>query len=175
VVLSGPVNINIPSTTAGVYLNLVTGVNNPSPGLVPGWDINPWSSTTLNMFVPTPQPAGGTYVGSAAGWQNLTVGTLVSAASTFAAGSVGQNLAFPLNFNSSNNYVGFRFINEANGNQVHYGWAQLQISGTAASQPRAIVQYAYESVAGVGITIPGPGALALIGLAGLTGRGRRRR
>src|SRR4051812_3765702 len=50
VVYSGPVNINIPSTTAGIYLNLATGVFATTPGGAPGWDINPWGSTSWNVW-----------------------------------------------------------------------------------------------------------------------------
>jgi uncharacterized protein YcnI len=48
IIYSGVVNINVPSTTAGVYLSLSTGVANTSPAAVPGWDINPWSASTFN-------------------------------------------------------------------------------------------------------------------------------
>jgi hypothetical protein len=164
IIWSGPLNINIPSTTAGVYLNVVTGVNNPSPGLVPGWDVNPFSSTTLSMFNPT-VPTGGVYVGSA-GFFNLTPGTLISAASTFSSGTLSATSPNPLNFNSSNNIVGFRFQNEAMANQIQYGWMRISLSGTASSQPRAIVEYAYENT-GVGILagqVPEPTTMALLGV-----------
>src|SRR4029079_9634569 len=54
-------NINLPSTTDGVYLNVVTGVNGTAAG-TPGWDVNPWSSTGLGLFNPA-APTGGVYVG----------------------------------------------------------------------------------------------------------------
>ena len=50
IIYSGIVNINIPSTTSGIYINLVTGVASTTPAGAPGWDINPWSSTTLNIW-----------------------------------------------------------------------------------------------------------------------------
>jgi hypothetical protein len=176
VIFSGPVSINIPSTTAGVYLNVVTGISSTSPASAPGWDVNPWSSTSLNMFTPTPNPGGGSYNGTGATYFNLTVGDTIGVGSTWSGtGTATLNGGTPLNFNSSNNYVGFRFINEANGNAIHYGWMQIAVAGTAAGQPRTIVGYAYEDVAGASITIPGPGALALLGLAGLVGHSRRRR
>ena len=172
VVFSGPVNINIPSTTAGVYLNVVTGVNGITPASSPGWDLNPWSSTTLNIWTNNAAgPGGGTVVAGGA-TANLPDGSVIGAGSTW--GTTTQAGFAPANFNSSNNFFGFRFFHEGTG-QIHYGWVQLSLSGTLSAQPRAIVQYAYEDQAGVSITIPGPGALALIGLAGLTGRGRRRR
>lgn len=175
VVHSGPVNINIPSTTAGVYLNVVTGVSNTNPGLVSGWDLNPWSSTAFNMFSPSPNP-GGPHVGTGSTYFNLAVGTLVSGASTFSGtGTSTISGTTPLNFNSNNNYVGFRFINEANSNQVHYGWMRIALGASASAQPRAIVEYAYESVAGQGITVPEPTSIGLLamGAGGLITRRRR--
>ena len=79
---------------------------------------------------------------------------------------------------TSNNLVGFRFQNEANGNATHYGWMRISLSSTLQGQPRAIVEYAYESEAGVSIpagAIPTPGSAALLalGAAGLAGRRRR--
>lgn len=177
VVYSGMVNINIPSTTAGVYLNLVTGVSNANPASVPGWDFNPWSSSALNMFSTTSQ-AGGiptAYAGSGTTYSNLAVGATIGPASTFAStGTATVNGGTPLNLNSSNNYVGFRFRNEVTG-QDHFGWAQIALSGSAFAQPRAIVAYAYEDQPGVAITIPTPGAASMlaVGAAGLIGRRRR--
>jgi uncharacterized protein (TIGR03382 family) len=168
IIYSGAVNINIPSTTAGVYLNV-------APAGVPGWDVNPWNGTGLGLFSPT-APAGGVYVVTAPNFgANLAPGTLISAASLFGSGSSANNAQW--NLNSSNNLVGFRFQNEANANQTHYGWMRISLSATAGSQPRAIVEYAYEDVAGVGINagaVPTPGTLALLGL-GAAGLLRRRR
>ena len=183
VVYSGPVNINIPSTTAGVYLNVVTGVNNVSPAAVPGWDVNPWSTGGLGLFNPA-APTGGVYVGTAAaGTQasNLTVGTPIGATSLFGSNNSAAANAAVFNVNSSNNIVGFRFQNEANANAVHYGWMRISLSASAFSQPRAIVEYAYESVAGVSIAagvIPSSGVCcrgatcnATVGLASCTAPG----
>ena len=50
IIYSGIVNINIPSTTAGVYLNVVTGVFNINAGPGPGWDVNPYSATGIKLF-----------------------------------------------------------------------------------------------------------------------------
>ncbi len=163
VVYSGVVNISIPSTTAGVYLNVVTGVNNIAPASAPGWDVNPWSTTGLGLFNPA-APTGGVYVGTAAaGTQssNLAPGTLIGPASLFGSNNSAAANSTVYNLNSSSNIVGFRFQNEANGNQIHYGWMRISFSTGYATLPRAIVEYAYESQAGVGILA---GALPVSGV-----------
>lgn len=180
VVHSGVVNITIPSTTEGVYLNVVTGAGSTS-GPVAGWDINPYNTTSLIMFSPS-TPAGGVYVrgGGPSGNNpaNLTAGTLIGAASLYGGGQCLTTGSMPFILNSSDNLVGFRFINEANGNAIHYGWMRLSLAGSMSAQPRTIVEYAWEDQAGVGIqagAVPAPGALALLGVAGLIGGRRRRR
>ena len=50
IIYSGPININLPSTISGIYINLVTGVTGTTPASVPGWDINPWGSTSFNIW-----------------------------------------------------------------------------------------------------------------------------
>lgn len=181
IVWSGAVNIEIASTTNGLYLNVITGATN-MPGstggaTVPGWDINPWSSSTLNFFNPS-NPTGGVYVrtsAATAGVSNLAAGTLIGASSLYTSGVAQTTGSNPFNLNSSSNIVGFRFFNEAS-STIHYGWFRVSLAGTLAAQPRALVEYAYESDAGVAIAagaIPAPGAIALLGLAGLAGRRRR--
>lgn len=179
IVWSGAVNINIPSTTAGIYLNVVTNVAGTAAG-TPGWDFNPWSSSGLGLFNPA-APAGGVYVNATAGGTNalnLPAGTLISGASLFGSNSSASNAQWALN--SSNNLIGFRFQNEANANLTHYGWVRISLGATAGGQPRAIVEYAYNNVAGEGINagdngVPTPGVASMlaIGAAGLAGRRRR--
>ena len=181
IVHSGLVNLEIASTTNGLYLNVITGANNipgnGGGGTVPGWDINPWSSTTLNFFNPS-NPTGCVYVrasAATAGVSNLAAGTLIGASSLYTSGGAQTAGSNPFVLNSSDNIVGFRFFNEAS-STIHYGWFRVSLAGTLAAQPRALVEYAYESDAGVAIAagaIPAPGAIALLGLAGLAGRRRR--
>lgn len=173
IVYSGAVNIPIPNNIDGVYMNIVTGATGSSGGGVAGWDINPYTAGvgTFNLWGPTANTwfaVGGNF--------NLAEGTMIDGpASAFFRPGGATNLAPQMNLNSSDNLLGFRFVNEANGNQVHYGWIRIQFGATAGD--RAIVEYAYEDIAGVGIAagvIPAPGALALLGLAGLVGTRRRR-
>ncbi|MBM4100247.1 MAG: hypothetical protein FJ260_09915 [Planctomycetes bacterium] len=76
-------------------------------------------------------------------------------------------------FQSGGGYVGIRFGVGAN---IRYGWVQVQM-GSLDSSSFTVVDYAYESTAGQAIsagTIPAPGAVALLGAAGLVGSRRRR-
>jgi hypothetical protein len=179
IVWSGPVSINIPSTTAGIYLNVVTGVSGTAAG-TPGWDVNPWGSGSLNHFSPTPNPGGGPMVGNgAANYNNLAPNTPIGAGSTFTAtGTTTINAATPHNLNSSDNLHGFRFINETQGNCISFGWLRISLGATAQAQPRAIVEYAYDNTCGAeigaGVT-PEPGSLALLamGAAGVLIRRRK--
>jgi hypothetical protein len=172
VVYSGAVNIVIPLTTAGVYLNVETGVNNVSPAAVPGWDVNPFSSTTFSWFAASPNASSG-YIANFAGGSsatlvdNLPIGTAVSVAQ----GTWNFNNAVEttgttaFNLNSNNNYVGFRFLNGAS--VVSYGWVQVHLGATLLDPSRAIIGYAYDNAGGailVGDTgvIPEPSTLALL-------------
>jgi hypothetical protein len=178
VVSSGIVNLTIPASLNGLYLNVVNGANNlPPPGAdgvtVPGWDINPWSATGIAFFSPT-APAGGAYVLSGANTvANLAPGSFVSAASTYGSASSANTAQW--NLNSSNNFFGFRFLNEAGGT-THYGWAQIAFG--ASLTDRTLVQYAFELTPGASIAVvPEPSTYAMMGLGvlGLMAAARRRK
>jgi len=182
-VYSGVVNLAIPSSTNGLYLNVVTGANNlPPPGTggstVPGWDINPWSSTGFGLFNPT-APSGGVYVNATSGGTtalNLAPLTLIGPASFYGSNTTTNTAQF--NLNSDNNLVGFRFQNEANSNQIHYGWFRVRFGATYAGTAgdRFLVEYAYDDVAGRPIeagAIPEPASLGLLA-AGALGLAARR-
>ena len=183
VVSSGLVNITIPGVPPGVFLNVVTGQVGTSFTGVPGADVNLFGfGTTLTVSGPVvngaQSPTGGfarlndglNVANLASGvvignlpnmfWQTVNAGitTTSPAGSTFV-------------LNSTNNYAGFRFLNENTG-QVHYGYLRLSIGATLAT--RSIIEYAYEDVAGASILVPAPSALALLGAAGIAGSRRRR-
>ena len=171
IVSSGPVSIAIPATTAGTYLNVVTGVNNVSPGLVSGWDLNPWNASNLSWFNPS-SPVGGVYVtgggSSTTLVDNLAAGTLISGASVYGSGASESTGSTAFNLNSSNNLVGFRFLNEGTAT-VNYGWVRVLLGAAQNTAGRAMIEYAYEDT-GAGIEagrVPTPGSLALLGLGGL--------
>ena len=179
IVWSGIVNINIPSTMDGVYLNVLTGQLGSSSSGVDGWDINPYSGSGLQF---TAAPGGGYVSGlgsSSSLVDNLAFNTSIGSGQSFSSGvgAIETSGSTMFHFSSSQNLVGFRFVNEATG-ATHYGWMRLQLWSGPGLQPRSIVEYAYESEAGASINaglIPAPGAVAVLGLAGLLGSRRRRR
>lgn len=146
VIYSGVQNINIPSTTSGVYLNVVTGLSSTTPAGAPGWDVNPWQSTTLGFFNPA-SPTGGVYARvntTTAGVSNLAANTPIGPSTLWTSGTAQTTGTNPFVFNSDQNIVGFRFTNE-NGGTVHYGWMRIALSGTLSAQPRTLVEWAFES------------------------------
>ncbi len=183
VVYSGVINFVCAVDIDGCYINVQTGQLSNGPGSgVPGWDVNPYSSAGgMNFFNSTgggqmrfpgatTGPAGnlalGTTVGSTGSYNTSTTGVVF--------GSAAGNWQY-----SAQNYIGFKFVSSAG--TTHYGWMRFAMgaagsSGTAMT--RTVVDYAYENVANTSIAVgagivPAPGAIALLGLAGLAGRRRR--
>jgi MYXO-CTERM domain-containing protein len=185
IVYSGVVNFSCAVDLDGTYINVETNqlTNGPGTG-APGWDVNPYRASTgsgMNFFSPT----GGGMVSAAAGVGsaiNLASGTLIGASSNFS--SATATIAFGSAAGqwqyASNNIVGFRFVSSAG--TTHYGWMRFLMGSQPASGnlvARTVVDFAYESVAGASIAagnngVPAPGALALLGVAGLAGTRRRR-
>lgn len=152
VVDSGPINIVIPDTADGLYLNVVTGASGPTS--VAGWDVNPYSATpgsSFNLWGPTTN----TWFNPQAivtGNYNLPTGTAIQgAAAAFFRPGGANNLASQFTLNSDQNFLGFRFVNEANANQVHFGYLQVQFGANVAT--RSIIRIFYEDVAGTPITV----------------------
>ena len=181
-ILSPAANVVIPVTTAGIYINVVTGVTNIAPASVIGWDMNPFSTTSLNWFNPT-SPAGGVYMrGTSTTPGNQPLGTLVDTFANYGSGSsTFGGAATQWQFNATN-YIGFRFLNEAD-TLIHYGWASVLVGATAIDPVRSVQQIYYESQANTGITVgdtgsgvpePSTAALLAAGAMGLLALRRRR-
>ena len=183
VVYSGVINFACAVDIDGCYINVQTNSlsNGPASG-VPGWDVNPYSSGGgMNFFNSTgggqmrypgvtTGPAGnlalGTSIGSTGSYNTSTTGVVF--------GSAAGNWQY-----SAENIIGFRFVAAAG--TTHYGWMRFLMGAAGSSgtsMTRTVVDYGWESAAAVAITagagsIPAPGAIALLGLAGLAARRRR--
>lgn len=185
-------NINLPvgATIDGLYVNVQTGATYDgasADSAFAGWDINPYGSTSMSFFwsgaangpsagVRLNTVAGGTTSGTTC--SSLPVGFVIgsqlvggASGASFGSGSASFTTTSQgrWSFNAIN-YFGFRFTNSAG--QTRYGYGVMQMGATAAV--RTLVSVSYEDTGG-SITVPAPGALALVGAAGaIAGRRRRR-
>jgi MYXO-CTERM domain-containing protein len=188
VVYSGVLNFACAVDIDGCYINVETNTLSNGPGTgVPGWDVNPYSTSGgMNFFNSTgggQMRRPGVTTGTAG---NLALNTVIGAAGSFNTGTgnvYGTTAATGLNGGwtlSSENIIGFKFVAAAG--TTHYGWMRFLMGAAGSSgtsMTRTVVDFGYESVAGTSIlagagAVPAPGALALLGVAGLAGARRRR-
>jgi PEP-CTERM motif len=193
IVYSGPVNLAIPNTTAGLYVNVLNGSSFSGPGTFPvlggpgaNYDFNVFGSTAWTLFSPTgtgqslptvPLTSRGyVSVSSTGAASSLAFGALIDGSSIFNTGSpsaAGLSTGTPAIF-------GFRFRNEgpdlasAADDTVHFGWARVLLT---AGTPGTLIDYAFESSPLTGIqagVVPEPASWLLMGLgvAGLLARKR---
>ena len=166
-------NLVIPNNIDGQYINVETRVAASAAGLAAGWDLNPYgTSTTAMSWFAAAAPSGCVMGlgqgGTTSAVASLSAGTLVSSASTF--GNTASSVTAGGWVLNSNNYFGFRFLGADA--LTHYGWGIFSIGATMGV--RTLVSVEFETTAGASVTVaPAPGAIALLGLAGLAGRRRR--
>ena len=176
VVYSGPVNIPIPLTLDGLYLNPYTGATAATQPA--DWNTAPW----LNPFF------GGVYLATDALLRpvitgadqvvNLGAGVTIGGGSNFAAGESGSSTHVGPAANQfqlgTPGFLGFAFEPAVAG-PTHYGWAQITISNTGAG---TLHNWAYDDAPGTGIPaglVPEPGSALMLGLAASAWAARRRR
>ena len=166
-------NLVIPNNIDGQYINVETRVYGSAAGLAAGWDLNPYGTSTAAMSWFAAAAPSGCVMGLGQGGTtsavaSLSAGTLVSSASTF--GNTASSVTAGGWVLNSNNYFGFRFLGADA--LTHYGWGIFSIGATMGV--RTLVSVEFETTAGASVTVaPAPGAIALLGLAGLAGRRRR--
>ena len=166
-------NLLIPNNIDGQYINVETQTAASAAGLVAGWDLNPYgTSTTAMSWFAAAAPSGcgmGLGQGGAtAAVASLSAGTLVSSANTF--GNTASSVTAGGWMLNSANYFGFRFRGADAG--THYGWGIMTVGATMGV--RTLTSVTFETTIGASVTvIPAPGALALLGLAGFASRRRR--
>ena len=164
-------NLVIPANIDGLYINVEAQTSGTAGSVVAGWDINPYSATSLTWFNATGTGMmryPGVTTGSAG---SLALGTVVGATGSYGSGAVVVGSAAGNWQLNAVNAFGFRFI--AADGLTHYGYGRMDVG--AAITTRTLAFVAFESVAATSITVvPAPGALALLGVAGLAGSRRRR-
>jgi len=170
----------IPNNLNGLYINIATQTTGTSGSGTPGWDINPYGTNALSFFASSssPNPAS-TYVRTQAsgGPSSLAVGTVIGGTSTFAnstspvvsSAGVGAN-GWALN---SVNYFGFRFNPGSTAGVVRYGYGVMQVGQTASDRTLLAIVWGDQGESVTVTAIPAPGAIALLGVAGLVSRRRR--
>ena len=154
-VITWDANLVIPNNIDGQYINVETQAYGTAAGLVAGWDLNPYgTSTTAMSWFAAAAPSGCVLglgqTGTTTAVASVASGTVVSSTSTYGntASSVTAG-GWQLN---ADNYFGFRF--KASDGLTHYGSGIMTIGATMGV--RTLKSVSYESVAGVAITA-GPG------------------
>ena len=161
-------NLSIPANSFGLYVNVETRASGAEGTTVSGWDINAFGTTGLQFGA----DAGAAYVAATAGSApiSLPVGTAVNASSTYSTSSASVIFGSGSWTLSAPNYFGFRF--QASDGLTHYAFGRMDVGASASVRTLAYVEY--ESVAGAPITVPAPGALALLATASAVCVRRRR-
>lgn len=175
-VITWNLNLDIPATEAGMFINIEQQVYGTSPDMNAGWDLNPNGANAL-IFGGTTAHGTWMMVDPATGWDSASSfnpGVVVGSGYLFKA-LPGGNVIFGngpgLWKENANNIFGFRFLNSQN--QVRYGYGVMYIGATALE--RRLVSLSYETSGLSIVAVPAPGAVALAALAGLAGGPRRRR
>ena len=181
IIYSGPININIPSTAAGIYINLVTGVFGTTAASVPGWDISPWGSASFNVWANNPASPNSGVITNWPGGSSVTLVDNIAPVSPEGASfpidsswnygrtsSIETTGSTAFLLNSNQNYVGFRFLNEFTG-QYNYGWAHFSLGSSFGGQPRTLIDYLYQDNGGPITPEPPPSALLTLFAAGAFG------
>ena len=165
-------NLVIPNNIDGQYINVETQVAGSAAGNVAGWDLNPYGTSTTAMSWFAAAAPSGCVTGLGQGGATIAVaslsgGTVVSSASSF--GNTASSVTAGGWMLNSANYFGFRFLGADAG--THYGWGIMTVGATMGV--RTLTSVTFETTAGASVTVPAPGALALLGLAGFASRRRR--
>ncbi len=172
VVYSGLVNLPIPNTFGGIYLDMTTGVT--AGAAFVGWDINPYNAAT-SMYCSA--ASGGTNplvsVIAAAGIvdANLAPGIAIPGVLVLENGLARDTNLAP----GQTGIMGIQFVDAGN---TYNGWVRMT---RGAGGDGSLVDFAWDNTpntpiaAGAGI-VPEPGSLGLLalGAAGLSSWRRRK-
>ena len=155
VVCSGAVDLIVPETAEGLYVNLVKGVSGESAGQVPGFDFDPYAAQSsmpagqLKFYWGPSSNGGAGVVSSGDTYALLHPGDAIGATSSFSrAAFTGDTSAWQAGVTAG--YLGARFTNESNG-EINYGWLHLTTTAPLGF-PLTLLDWCYDD-SGATITI----------------------
>ncbi|MBN8726904.1 MAG: hypothetical protein J0H15_04280, partial [Xanthomonadales bacterium] len=153
VVVSGPINVTIPETIDGLYINFVTGQTSPTE--IPGYDFDPYKGSSKLLFYwagdVIPGANGGVAATETGPFLVLGSGAVIGPSSTFSASANGANNETSAFLAGVEGYLGVKFLNEATG-ETNYGYVHIRTTA-GSGFPATILDYAYDK-SGAAITIP---------------------
>ena len=144
-----PVSWVIPANIDGLYINVETLATGSAESVVAGWDINPYSATSLTWFNATGTGMmrfPGATTGSAG---SLAFATVVGATGSYGSGAVTVGTAAGNWKLNQDNYFGFRFV--ASDGATHYGWGKMAVGATITT--RTITEIAWETLPATAINV----------------------
>lgn len=149
-VCSSPVNLVVPATGEGLYVNFVTGGSGEAESQVPGFDLdiyaqqlsNPAGQLRFYWGASTTGGAGGATAGDT--YVVLAPGDVVGTNRLFSrAGANGNTTAWQAGVTG---FLGVRFKNEGTG-VINYGWVKLATTAPLGF-PATIVEWCYDDTGG---------------------------
>lgn len=157
VICSPMTNLDVPATSEGLYVNLISGVSGTSEGAVPGFDIDIYAaintkpSGQMKFYWGSVSTGGAGVASSGDTYAVLGPNVSIGSDSTFTrAAFSGDTSAWMA---GTSGYLGMRFKDEAT-TAIVYGW--LALSTTAPlGFPATIEGWCYED-SGAAIVTPDP-------------------
>jgi hypothetical protein len=154
-VCSGPLDLAVPQTGEGLYINLVTGDSGESEGQVPGFDVDPYAAQNsepahqLKFYWGSSSNGGAGVASSGDTYAVLQLGDTIGPDSTFTrAAFTGDTSAWQAGV--AEGHLGMRFTNEATG-LLNYGWLRLR-SSAPLGFPLTVVDGCHDD-SGAAVTI----------------------
>ena len=147
---SGVINLNLPATFDGLYINLTTGATGITGSSTPGYDLDPYLANATGFSIFWCQTnCGGVAEATTGPLIVLAPGAVIGPSQTFSSAVSG---AAPFRAGITG-YVGVKFLNEETGS-INFGYVLLSTS-VPLGYPATLVRYAYDNT-GAPITIPVP-------------------
>ena len=150
-------NLSVPATTEGLYLNLITGVSGTAESQVAGFDIDIYAAVSTNpsgqmkFYWGQASNGGAGVVSSGDSYAVLLPNAIIGPDSTFSrAAFTGDTSAWQA---GAAGYLGMRFLDEGSATIV-YGWIALA-STAPLGFPATIEGWCYEG-GGTPIVTPEP-------------------